>query len=220
MRNYLILIFGFGLLFIFHEECIAKPIINLEIPKYFDKEYKFNLTEFIEARRGGGGGRSGGSFGRSRSSAQPRNQQPARAQRSSSLPSNPAKTPSFGGKRITKEQAIAKYGVPRRTSEVVANNQLGQQMNYRLNDYGGFSSGLMYGYMMGNMVWWMTIPAFFYSKPVYAENSDGSVDVYPPTFDFGKLLVTLIILFAIIYIIRAIIFSRKNSRETQQSSFV
>jgi len=217
MKKLIFLICSFILLPFCEQEIFAKPVINLNIPKHFDKEYKFNLYEFIEARRGG---RGGGSFGRSRSSAPPRTQQAPRASRSSSLPSNPAKTPSFGGKRITKEQATAKYGVPRRTSEVVTNNQLGQQMNYRLNDYGGFSSGLMYGYMMGNMAWWMTIPAFFYSKPVYAENPDGTVDVYPPTFDFGKFLVTLIVVFAIIYLIRAIIFSRKNSRERQQSSFV
>jgi len=95
-------------------------------------------------------------------------------------------------------------------------------MNYRVNDYGGFSSSLMMGYMMGNMAWWMTAPAFFYSRPVYAENADGTVDVYPPTFNFGKLLMTIIIIAIIVMFVRSSLRSRKTIRSDNRSggSFV
>lgn len=204
---------------------VELPVLNFsDIGKIINFDGKFRLDKFMEARRGGG--RSGGSFGRSRSrssssSAPRRSTSPSTSSRRS-LSGNPAKTPSFGGTRMSKSEATAKYGVPRKQSTITSNNQLGQPVNYRVNDYGGFSSGLMTGYMMGNMSWWMMAPAMFYSRPIYVENQDGTVDVYPPTLSVGKILIAIIIIAAIVMIIRAVIKSRKQlrARETHQSSFV
>jgi len=161
------------------------------------KEYKiFNWQEQFESRRGGSFGRSRGSGTRTRSS-----QSNARNQTRTQT-ANPQKQPSFGGQRIDKQQATARYGAPRRTETVQSNNAAGGVMDYRMNYYGGFSSSLMTGYMLGNMAWWMTAPAFFYSRPNYVENEDGTVDVYPPTFNWGRLFFILLVVFGAIYVIR------------------
>jgi hypothetical protein len=195
---------------------INLPKINLI---FFDG--LFNWKESIDAK----GGR-GGSFGRSRSSspsrpsAAPRSSTPSRPS-APALRSTPSKSPSFGGKRVSPEQARASYGVPRRTQTMTSNNQMGQSTNYRVNDYGGFSSGLMMGYMMGSMPWYMHGTAMFYSRPVYVEQPDGSVDVYPPTFSFGNFLLAIIVIGVIIFIIVKIIRARKKLKaQTSQSSFM
>ena len=206
---------------------------EINLPKIHFKflDGLFNWKESIDSRGGSfggsrGGGSRGGSFGRSRSSspsrpsAAPRTSTPSRSS-APALRSTPSKSPSFGGSRVTPEHAQAKYGVPRRTQMITSNNQMGQPMNYRVNDYGGFSSGLMMGYMMGSMPWWMHGPAMFYSRPVYVEQPDGSVDVYPPTFSFGKFLLALLVIFAIIFIIVRIISAKKRlNARTSQSSFM
>ncbi|HRP02205.1 MAG TPA: hypothetical protein PLE30_06100 [Candidatus Kapabacteria bacterium] len=196
--------------------------INLEKIINFDGKFRFN--EFLEARRGGGGR---GSFGRSRSSRGSSSRSSSSSSRSSSrssasaLPRNPAKSPSFGGNRISREHASAKYGVPRKTETISSKNGLGQQMNYRVNDYGGFSSSLMMGYMMGNMSWWMMAPSLLYSRPVYVENTDGSVDVYPPTFSFTKFLLLLIAIVVVVYIIKGYIRNKRAKNQIRdRSSFI
>jgi hypothetical protein len=200
---------------------INLPKINC---KFFDE--LFNWKESIDARGGRSGGGRGGSFGRSRSSspsrpsAAPRSSTPSRTS-APALRSTPSKSPSFGGRRVSPEQARASYGVPRRTQTMTSNNQLGQSTNYRVNDYGGFSSGLMMGYMMGSMPWYMHGPAMFYSRPVYVEQPDGSVDVYPPSFSFGKLILAIIVIALIIFIIKKIIFAKRRLKaQASQSSFM
>jgi hypothetical protein len=179
-----------------------------------------NPTEFIQVRRGGGGRRSfGGSRRSSSSRSKSRSSSTKRSKTGSrSLSSTPSKTPSFGGKRITQQQATAKYGTPRKQQTVQSKNQLGESVNYRMNSYGGFSSGLMTGYMMGNMSWWMWAPAMVYSKPYYVTNENGEVDVYPPTFSFSRLLFWLIVIGVIVFIIRQIIKARKQGNATQNYS--
>ncbi|MFA5511612.1 MAG: hypothetical protein WC313_04105 [Candidatus Kapaibacterium sp.] len=171
-----------------------------------------NLEKFISARRGGGsfrGMRRSNSRSRSRTSARtaPR--------------TNPQKTPSFGGKRMTSKQASAKYGTPRRVESMSGKNAAGAPMNYNIHHYGGFSNSLMTGYMLGNMAWWMMVPSMLYSRPVYVEKEDGSVDVYPPAFDWGRLFLFIAVFAVIIMGIRSY---RRTKRELNssysQSSFV
>ncbi len=162
------------------------------------------VPEDMFARKGGGGSRGGSrSFGGSRSKSTPARtySSPKTNSRSSSSYSAPSKMPksSFGGTRMSSTQARAKYGTPRKTDTYTQKDASGVSRNYQMNDYGGYSSGLMRGYMMGSitssMMYMPWYGAFWYSRPVYAENADGSVSVYPPTFQTGKLIFTIIALF-------------------------
>ncbi|MBE2190095.1 MAG: hypothetical protein IAE98_11560, partial [Candidatus Kapabacteria bacterium] len=172
----------------------------------------FDWQKSFESRRGG-------SFGRSRGATRSRSSNRSGTQARSTPPANPKKQPSFGGQRMDRQTAQAKYGAPRRTESIRTNNAAGGQMDYRVNHYGGFSSSLMTGYMLGNMAWWMTAPAFFYSRPTYVENEDGTVDVYPPTFNFGKLFTFLIVIFAIVYFVRFMRAASRQAREREPESY-
>jgi hypothetical protein len=177
--------------------------------------------------RGGRGGSFGGSrsFGRSspsRTSSAPRSS--FGGSRATSL--SGGRSSSFSATKMNASRDYTtKYGAPRRT--VAGNTMAGVPGNYRMNDYGGFSSGLMMGYMMGNtsMMWSMPFhPAFYYSRPYYVTNPDGTVGVYPPTFSFAKLFFTLIIVGGIAYIIYVIIRNRRRNAGSwgvthSQSSF-
>ena len=158
------------------------------------------------ARRGsfGGGSRSRSSFGRSAS----------RSSRSSSRRS------SFGGTRtMTARSARAKYGTPRRVQSVKSTNAGGR--NYMLNDYGGYSSSLMRGYVMGSvtssMMWMPWYGAFWYTHPVYVNNPDGTVGVYPPTFNWTRLFFVLIVVGGIVYVVTGS--RRRKSDDSSTSSF-
>jgi hypothetical protein len=132
---------------------------------------------------------------------------------------------SFGGKRLnTSRDYTAKYGTPRKSSAFAGTNTQGMRQNYVVHNYGGYGNGLMMGYMMGHTSWmWMMPfhPAFYYTRPYYADNPDGTVSVYPPTFDWGKLFFTLLIAGAIIYIIYSIIRNKRRMKQgyKSQSSF-
>jgi hypothetical protein len=134
--------------------------------------------------------------------------------------STPSGLSSFGGRRLgSSGDYTARYGAPRATMPA---QQLNSSMpaNYMVHDYGGFGSGMMMGYMMGQSSWMWSMPfsrQFYYSKPYYVENADGSVDVYPPTFSFGKLIFTLLILGAIGYIIYVIIRNRRRGGYVQHT---
>lgn len=188
-----------------------------------------NWQESLDLRRGSGGGRGfggGRSFGGSRKSSAPqRSTAPKRTQTNTrTAPKTTAKSPSFGGNRISSSQAQQKYGVPTKTQPVTKASATGQNTNYVMHHYGGYSSGLMTGYMMGttSFLWMMPFhPAFYYSRPYYAENPDGTVAVYPPTFSFGKLFMTLIIIGIIVYFIRNYFRKKRDSVEySNQGSFV
>ena len=178
----------------------VKPFKNLEIPEIF----KFNksLGDYLEIRRGGSfGGRRGGSVSRPRSSGSS-----SSATRSRST----SRSSSFGGSRtMTSQQAKAKYGTPRRTETRTMTGANGMPINYNVHHYGGFSSGLMTGYLTGQMMWYMTVPAFFYSRPVYVKNPDGTIDVYPPTFNWSKFFFIVLIIAAIYYLLKR---ARNKSR--------
>lgn len=173
-----------------------------------------NLEKYISARRGGG------SFRGSRSRSSSRSSSRSTSTRSTARPTNPQKTPSFGGTRMSSNAAQSKYGTPRKVQPMTGTNAAGSPVNYNVNHYGGFSSSLMTGYMMGNMAWWMVMPSMLYSRPVYVEKGDGQIDVYPPTFDWGKLFIILLVIGAIVFYIRASRRAKKNMQSNySQSSF-
>lgn len=190
------------------------------------------MPDIADARggggRGGGGGRSFGgsrSSGRSFSSPPPSSSAPrssfggSRSQsvapRSSysggSLSSARAGS-SFGGTRLnSSSDYTAKYGAPRKSTP--GSQISGLPSNYVVHNYGGYGSGMMMGYLMGQSSWMWSMPFhpnFYYSRPYYVNNPDGTVGVYPPTFSWGRLFFTLIIFFAIVYIIYAIIRNRRR----------
>lgn len=175
------------------------------------------LPEFADARRGGGS--FGGSRG-TRSFSRPSS--PSRSM--SSSPSASRRTTSFGGSRTTRADYSSKYGAPRRTSTYTGTSATGSRQNYIVNDYGGYSSGLMMGYMQGSiashMMWLPWYGAFWYSRPYYSDpDANGNVEVYPPTFDYTKLFIVVIIGGIIIYFIYSRIKRRRYADETSQSSF-
>lgn len=161
-----------------------------------------------------GGGRS---FGGSRSTA------PATKGSGSSVgKQSSGSASSFGGARSEKSRQMqAKYGTPRRQvpqNELPANTP----SNYIVNDYGGFGHGLMLGYLAGStpFMWSMPFhPAFYYSRPTYVYNDDGSVEVYPPTFQFGRLLLTIFVVGIIVVVVYIIVRNRRRGRRPSQSSF-
>lgn len=124
------------------------------------------------------------------------------------------------------QQYTSRYGTPRRTETRSYTGNDGVSRNYNYNNYGGYGDGLMMGYMMGHSSWMWAMPfhpAFYYSRPYTAVAPDGTVQVYPPTFSFGTLIFTLLIVGAIGYVIYVIIRSRRRARfgtgDMSQSSF-
>lgn len=183
----------------------------------------FLAPEIAEARRGGsfGGFRRGGGFGSFGSSRRSTAPAPKRSSggstfggtRRSSTPSATPRVTSFGGTRMSAQSARAKYGAPRRIETMRAPGYNGGYMNYNVHHYGGFGSGLMTGYILGHTPWYWSMPfhpAFYYSRPNYVQNADGSVDVYPPTFSFAKLFFGLILLAAILFVLWRIYKSMKT----------
>lgn len=175
----------------------------------------FVLPEFAEARRGGRG-----SFGGSRSLKSKPSQVQQNRTNSFSRPAAKSRT-SFGGARMTSQQAKAKYGTPRKVEQTVGKNSNGGSQVYNMHHYGGFSSGLMTGYMMGHtsMLWMMPFhPAFYYSRPQYVENADGTIDVYPPTLSFTKIIMGLILLGIVVWIIRRLVIRARGGGTKNQSA--
>lgn len=181
----------------------------------------FVAPDFADARRGGGSRRSFGGSKRSTSRQQPKSSFGGKKSTQTRTPATAQRKamPKTGGNALSSSKAYtSKYGTPRKTETRTMKDASGQTRQYRVNDYGGYGSGLMTGYMMGSVpfMWSMPFhPAFYYSKPYYATNPDGTVSVYPPTFNASKLIFTIIIAAVIIYIIYAIV---RNARRKKRSS--
>ena len=180
-----------------------------------------------EARGGFGGFRGGGrsfggrSFGSSRSFGGSRNSNSFSNRNNSSATRNN----SFGGSRsrsfTSGKDYQQRYGVPRKSQTMSMNNGRGGNSNYVVHSYGGRGDGFMAGYMMGMIPWyWHTPfhPAFYYSQPVIVNGANGTREVYPGTFSIGSLLLILLCLAGIIFIIYAIIRSRRQ-QDFSTSSF-
>ncbi len=194
-----------------------KNIINLRIISVVLLVLILLVPDILEARGGRsfGGRRSFGSSRRSYSNRQPSRTSPTQSNR---IGTSQRKT-SFGGTRLSSSQTYTKkYGTPRRTAP--AGTTPGVPKNYVVHQYGGYGNSLMMGYLMGqsSFLWMMPFhPAFYYSRPYYVENSDGTMEVYPPTFSIEKIFITIIILAGIVFLIRAII-KRKRQYSNEQSS--
>jgi hypothetical protein len=176
------------------------------------------------APRSGGGG----SFGRSRSSSPSRSYStPRTGSRSTTTTS---RNNSFGGSRLnTSKDYTSRYGTPRQTQRQTVPNGAGST-NYVVNRYGGMGDGFMMGYMMGSIPWYFSMPfhpAFYYSRPSTVVNPDGTTGIYPGTFQWGTLLLTLVIAGAIIYVIYVVVKARRRramgyttTTDGSQSSFM
>ncbi|MGB9771132.1 MAG: hypothetical protein ACPLX7_04040 [Candidatus Kapaibacteriota bacterium] len=189
--------------------------------------------ENLDAKKGGSFGGSRGSFrsfggtksfGGTRSPGINRYPQTPTATPRYSTPTrnfNNPSTRSFGGSATSmfnRSNLQSKYGAPRKiiTSRDVPN----LPQNVRVYHYNDFASGLMMGYLMGHTSWLWYLPfhpAFYYTQPVKVVNEDGTVTYYPPTFDTGKFLLTMIFLGSVAFIIVRII-RRKNSTVQLSSS--
>jgi len=178
------------------------------------------FPDILEAKRGG---RSFGGSRRSFSSRQYSRQPSGTSQNQANRLGTQRKT-SFGGTRLSSSQSYTKkYGVPRRTAS--AGTTPGIPKNYVVHQYSGYGNSLMMGYLMGHssLLWIMPFhPAFYYSKPYYVENPDGTMEVYPPTFSIERVLITILIVAGIVYFILTAIKRRKQFRTQQrtQSSFL
>lgn len=167
------------------------------------------MPDDLFARRGSfGGSRSSSRSYSTRSSSSSRGSSFGGKRSSSSERSMQSATP----RRVSNADMRTQYGIPRRVEKVRATNNSGVSRDYQINDYGGYSSGLMRGYVTGSIASHMSyLPwygAFWYSKPQYVTNPDGSVSVYPPTFSWTKLIIVL----AIIYFIVKAINKRRRRR--------
>ncbi len=124
---------------------------------------------------------------------------------------------SLNGNRMSSDQASRSYGTPRRTY-----NQSYGGSNIRVNDYGGFSSGLMAGYLAGTIMapaWHPFSGSFYYGRPTYVYGPNGQIEsVYPPTFSFFKLFIAIAIFGLILFVLYKI-FTRNKKKQLSNSSF-
>jgi hypothetical protein len=183
------------------------------------------------AQRRGGGRSFGGS--RSRSYSAPRSTRPSGSfgstrrspttqPRSTTRPSQySTQRNSFGGSRLNRStDYTSRYGAPRRTETRSFNGPNGNRP-YVVNRYGGMADGFMMGYMMGAIPWYFSMPfhpAFYYSRPYTAANPDGSVGVYPGTFQWGTLFMTLLIVAALGFILVMWLRRRRRALTGSESS--
>jgi cbb3-type cytochrome oxidase subunit 3 len=155
------------------------------------------------APRGGGG-----SFGGSRRSSPSTAPRTSPTPRSGSGPTRYGNAPtmrnSMGGTRMTSgADYTSRYGTPRRTESRAFTGSNGQRSNYVVNQYGGMGDGFMMGYLMGSIPWYWSMPfhpAFYFSRPYTSVNPDGSTAVYPGTFQWGTLFLTLLIIGGVLFI--------------------
>lgn len=168
--------------------------------------------------------KGGRSFGGSRSFGSSRSFGGSRSTRSFSSSSrsfgsksyaSPKAPSSFGGVRRSSADIKRSYPPPRQRMQYSTTNQMGVPQNYNVNHYGDFASGLMMGYMAGSIPWYWHTPfhgAFYYTQPVIVENEDGTVDVYPPEFNWTKLIMVILFFGAIIFVIVVVIRNKRRQK--------
>ena len=110
---------------------------------------------------------------------------------------------SFGGSRLNSSgDYVGRYGAPRATERRTFQGANGPA-NYTINRYGGMGDGFMMGYMLGSIPWYWSMPfhpAFYFSRPATVVNPDGTTGVYPGTFQWGTLFMTLLVVGGIVFI--------------------
>ena len=156
-----------------------------------------SLDAFAQRR---GGGSFGGSRGRGYSAPRSSRATPPRSGRdggASRFGNAPTTRNSFGGSRLnTSGDYVGRYGAPRATERRTMAGANGNT-NYTINRYGGMGDGFMMGYMLGSIPWYWSMPfhpAYYFSRPATVVNPDGTTAVYPGTFDWGTLFMSLDIL--------------------------
>lgn len=146
-------------------------------------------------------GKSTRSFGGTRTAP---NRPSANSNRSSGY-NAPSARNSFGGTRMNRPaDYTGRYGVPRATERRSFAGANGTQNNYVINRYGGMGDGFMMGYMLGSIPWYWSMPfhpAFYFSRPHTVVNTDGTTGVYPGTFQWGTLLITLLVIGGVAFVI-------------------
>jgi hypothetical protein len=78
--------------------------------------------------------------------------------------------------------------------------------------------------MAGSIPWYWHTPfhgAFYYTQPIIVENEDGTIDVYPPEFNWTKLIMVVLFFGAIIVIIIVVVRNKRlrKREEMSKSSF-
>ncbi len=185
----------------------------------------FLMTEADAQRRGGSFGgfrRSSPSYAPSRPAAPSPSFGGSRSMTSPAPSSMQRGGGSFGGSRAMAPAAAnyqRSYGIPRQSTPMTVP---GVSSPYMVHNYGGYTDGLMMGYLMGrtSAMWYTPFhPAFYYSRPVYVTGADGAMEVYPPTFSFFKLFMGLAVFSVIIWLVMRFLRRRSNGTDGSQSSF-
>jgi len=131
--------------------------------------------------------------------------------------------PSFSGRAMSSPTEYTRnYGVPRKVERYNNTSTTGGG-NYVVNHYGGYGDNFLTGYLAGRTsFWWSTPfhPAYYYSRPHYYPNPDGTIAVYPPTFSIFSVF-SAIIWFGIIclgiFIVYKLFFKKNNSSNSNSS---
>lgn len=176
-----------------------------------------DVAEARGGRRSFGGSRR--SFSRPQSSprsfSKPRQQSTVPRQTATSKPKT-----SFGGTRLSSGQNYRKsYGTPRKTEPVQMKGQTAGSPQYVAHYYGGMGDRFMMGYMMGSAsMWWYTPfhPAFYYSRPYVVQNANGTQEVYPPTFSWGKVLLIVVLVGGVAFVGYVVV---RNIRRRKQAVY-
>ncbi len=159
---------------------------------------------------GGGRGRSFGtrSFGGSRSFGSSRGNSGGTRSFSNGRSFRSMST----GRFANGQQYRTRYGTPRKTTSMnIAQN--GRDRNYAVHSYGGMGDRFMTGYLLGSIPWYWHMPfhpAFYYSRPVVVDGTNGKKEAYPGTFSFGSVILVILMLGGIGFIIYALFFRRKQ----------
>jgi hypothetical protein len=174
----------------------------------------FIVMPFTVEARSGFGGRGGRSFG-SRSFGGARS---FGSSKRNSFGSNRTFSNGRGfrsaanGRFANGQQYRMRYGIPRKSSTMNI-NQNGANRNYTMHSYGGLGDGFMTGYLLGSIPWYWHMPfhpAFYYSKPVVVDGTNGTKEVYPGTFSFGSVIMALLLIGGIGFIIYALFFKKRR----------
>lgn len=185
----------------------------------------FFMTEADAQRRGGSFGgfrRSSPSYAPSRPAAPSPSFGGSRSMTSPSPSSMQRSGGSFGGSRAMAPASAnyqRSYGIPRQSTPM---SVPGATSPYMVHSYGGYTDGLMMGYLMGrtSAMWYTPFhPAFYYSRPTYVTAPDGSMEVYPPTFSFFRLFMGLAIFGLVIWLVMRFLRRRSGGGTDSQSSF-
>ena len=136
--------------------------------------------------------------------------------RSNRTPVGTRQQNAFGGTRLNSaKEYTSRYGTPRRTETRTLSGAAGGK-NYTIHRYGGMGDGFMMGYMMGAIPWYYHMPfhpAFYYSRPYTVPQADGTVAVYPGTFQWGTVFFMALLVIGGGYILYVYLRQRRRRQD-------